>query len=281
MKKHLVKIISLCFVSVLMLSLMTSMTVFAADNELTVNSDAKVKVGDKIKYTLYLSDTKEDIIGFELRMFYDHNYLELDKDSMNYGKFDGVIHNLNIEDKIPINWTNISTPISFANKAEFLSMEFKVVKGGETEISQFVTEMYGDDMTYLKSYKWSYDITVNDNSIVKDQTPVISDDKQTLENNQGSFINYVDGMGEENTPNKDNHQAVVGSVPGTQIATQYVDVTRYEDVTSNGSSNGSFNMMPIIVIVAIVVIVGAIVAILIIKKRDDAKISDENDDNVL
>ena len=277
MKKHLVKLISLCFVSVLMLSLMTSMTVFAADNELTVNSDAKVKVGDKIKYTLYLSDTKEDIIGFELRMFYDHNYLELDKDSMNYGKFDGVIHNLNIEDKIPINWTNISTPISFANKAEFLSMEFKVVKGGETEISQFVTEMYGDDMTYLKSYKWSYDITVNDKSIVKDQTPVISDDKQTLENNQGSFINYVDGMGEENTPNKDNHQAVVGSVPGTQIATQYVDVTRYENVTSNGS----FNMMPIIVIVAIVVIVGAIVAILIIKKRDDAKISDENDDNVL
>ena len=277
MKKHLVKIISLCFVSVLMLSLMTSMTVFAADNELTVNSDAKVKVGDKIKYTLYLSDTKEDIIGFELRMFYDHNYLELDKDSMNYGKFDGVIHNLNIEDKIPINWTNISTPISFANKAEFLSMEFKVVKGGETEISQFVTEMYGDDMTYLKSYKWSYDITVNDKTIVKDQTPVISDDKQTLENNQGSFINYVDGMGEENTPNKDNHQAVVGFVPGTQIATQYVDVTRYENVTSNGS----FNMMPIIVIVAIVVIVGAIVAILIIKKRDDAKISDENDDNVL
>lgn len=277
MKKNLVKIISLCFVSLLMLSMMTSMTVFAADNELTVNSDAKVKVGDKIKYTLYLSDTKEDIIGFELRMFYDHNYLELDKDSMNYGKFDGVIHNLNIEDKIPINWTNISTPISFANKTEFLSMEFKVVKGGETEISQFVTEMYGDDMTYLKSYKWSYDITVNDKSIVKDQTPVISDDKQTLENNQGSFINYVDGMGEENTPNKDNHQAVVGSVPGTQIATQYVDVTRYENVTSNGS----FNMMPIIVIVAIVVIVGAIVAILIIKKRDDAKISDENDDNVL
>lgn len=270
MKKHLLKIISLCFVSVLMMSLMTSMTVFAADNELIVNSDAKVKVGDKIKYTLYLSDTKEDIIGFELRMFYDHNYLELDKDSLNYGKFDGVIHNLNIEDKIPINWTNISTPISFASKAEFLSMEFKVKKGGETEISQFVSEMYGDDMTYLKSYKWSYDITVNDKTIVKNQTPVISDDKQTLEKNQGSFINYVDGMGEENTPNKDNHQAVVGSVPGTQIATQYVDVTRYENVPSNGS----FNMMPIIVIVAIVVIVGAIAAILIIKKRDDAKTTD-------
>lgn len=273
MKKHLVKIISLCFAAALMLSFMTSISAFAADNELTVNSDAKVKVGDKIKYTLYLSDTKEDIIGFELRMFYDHNYLELDKDSVNYGKFDGVIHNLNLEDKIPINWTNISTPVSFASKAEFLSMEFKVVKGGETEISQFVSEMYGDDMTYLKSYKWTYDITVNDKTIVKDQTPVISDDAQTLEKNQGSFVNYIDGMGEENTPNKDNHSAVVG---GTQIATEYVDVTRYENVTTNGS----FNMMPIIVIVAVVVVAGAIVAILIIKKRDDAKISSKNDNNV-
>lgn len=272
MKKHLVKIVSLCFAAALMLSFMTSISAFAADDELTVNSDAKVKVGDKIKYTLYLSDTKEDIIGFELRMFYDHNYLELDKDSVNYGKFDGVIHNLNLEDKIPINWTNISTPVSFASKAEFLSMEFKVVKGGETEISQFVSEMYGDDMTYLKSYKWTYDITVNDKTIVKDQTPVISDDAQTLEKNQGSFVNYIDGMGEENTPNKNNHSAVVG---GTQIATEYVDVTRYENVPASGS----FNMMPIIVIVAVVVVVGAIIAILIIKRRDDAKISAENDNN--
>lgn len=272
MKKHLVKIISLCFAAALMMSFMTSISAFAAEDELTVNSDAKVKVGDKIKYTLYLSDTKEDIIGFELRMFYDHNYLELDKDSVNYGKFDGVIHNLNLEDKIPINWTNISTPVSFASKAEFLSMEFKVVKGGETEISQFVSEMYGDDMTYLKSYKWTYDISVNDKTIVKDQTPVISDDAQTLEKNQGSFVNYIDGMGEENTPNKDNHSAVVG---GTQIATEYVDVTRYENVPASGS----FNMMPIIVIVAVVVVVGAIIAILIIKKRDDVKISSENDNN--
>lgn len=275
MKNHLVKIISLCFVTVLMLSCISSITAFAADDELTINSNAKVKVGDKIKYTLYLSDTKEDIIGFELRLFYDHNYLELDKDSMNYGKFDGVVHNLNLEDKIPINWTNISTPISFSNKAEFLSVEFKVVKGGKTEISQFVSEMYGDDMTYLKSYKWTYDISVNDKTVVKEQTPEISDDEQTIKNNQGSFINYLDGMGEENSPNKDNHQAIVGTVPGTQIATEYVNVTRYENV----SSSGSFNMMPIIVIIAIVVVAGAIVTILFIKKRDDAKISAENDIN--
>ena len=37
MKKHLVKIISLCFAAALMLSFMTSISAFAADDELTVN----------------------------------------------------------------------------------------------------------------------------------------------------------------------------------------------------------------------------------------------------
>lgn len=266
MKKHLINLISVCFAATLMLSFASSFTVFAADDDLTINSDATVKVGDKIKYTLYLSDTTEDIIGFELRLFYDHNYLELDKDNVSYGKFDGVVHNLNLEDKIPINWTNITTPMSFANKAEFLSMEFTVLKGGETEISQFVSEMYGDDMTYLKSYTWTYDITVNDKVIVEDKTPLISDDEETLEKNQGSFINYLDGMGEENSPNKDDHQAIIGSMPGTQIATEYVDVTKYQELKSS-----SVNLTPIIVVVAIVIVIGAIAVILIIKKREDAK----------
>lgn len=266
MKKHLVRIISLCFAAILMLSC-NSLTAFAADDELTINGEAKVKVGDKVKYTLYLSDTTDDIIGFELRLFYDHNFLDFDKDSINYKKFDGVVHNLNLEDKIPINWTNINTPVSFSSKDEFLSLEFKVLKNGETEISQFVTEMYGDDMTYLKSYKWTYDISVNDKTIATDLTPVISDDPETLEKNQGSFINYIDGMGEQNSPNKDNHQAV--------IATEFVEVTRNIDVPSNST----FNMMPVIVILAVVVVVGAIIAIIFVKRREDSKISSNNDVN--
>lgn len=271
MKKRLTKFFSVCIALMLLFTAISAAQVFAAGDELIINSDATVNKGDKIKYTLYLSDTKEDIIGFELRMFYDHNYLELDKDSVSYGKFDGVVHNLNLEDKIPINWTNISTPMSFSKKAEFLSMEFTVLKGGNTEISQFVSEMYGDDMTYLKSYKWTYDITVNDKVVAEDKTPVISDDEETLEKNQGSFINYIDGMGEENTPNKDDHKAVIGSMPGTQIVTSYVDVTKYVDADSDENSIG---LTPVIIIIAVVVVIGAIAAILIIKKVDEKKQGD-------
>lgn len=267
MKKHISRILSVFFVMSIVLA--SSFTTSAAEDELVINSDAKVKVGDTVKFSLYLSDTTEDIIGFEMRLFYDNEYLEFDKDSITYEKFDGVIHNLNLENKIPISWTNISEPANFSQKALFVSADFKVLKGGETEISQFVTEMYGDDMTYLKSYKWTYDISVNDEDVVTDKTPVMYADEETLNRSQGSFINYVDGMGEENSPNQDNHEVFGGTGPqaGTNVVSNVLDVTRYE----NAGGSGNSDMTPIIIVAAIVVVIGAIIAILIVKKKDDKK----------
>ena len=111
MKKHISRILSVFFVMSIVLA--SSFTTSAAEDELVINSDAKVKVGDTVKFSLYLSDTTEDIIGFEMRLFYDNEYLEFDKDSITYEKFNGVIHNLNLENKIPISWTNISEPANF------------------------------------------------------------------------------------------------------------------------------------------------------------------------
>lgn len=220
-----------------------SSTVFAAeDEELTINDNAKVKVGDRIKYTLCLADTTDTIIGFELRLFYDHNYLELDKNSLNFEKFNGVIYNTELEDKIPINWTNISSPADFSKKATFLTVEFRVLKAGETDISQFVSEMYGDDMTYLKSYTWTYNITVNDETVVSNQVPKISEDEETLQKKQGGIINYLDGKGEKNSPDKDNHSAVIGY---TVVATEYVDVTKN---VSNSNQNGESSLFSPLII---------------------------------
>lgn len=267
MKKNLTRIFSTLFAMIIILT-NSFVVASAAEDELVINSDATVKVGDTVKFSLYLSDTTEEIIGFEMRLFYDNEYLEFDKDSITYEKFDGVIHNLNLENKIPISWTNISAPASFSQKALFLSAEFKVLKGGETEISQFVTEMYGDDMTYLKSYTWSYDITVNDKKVAEDKTPVMNADEETLMKSQGSFINYIDGKGEENTPNKDSHESFGGSLyqNGTQIVTNINNVTRYDTV-----SNSDTDMTWVIIVAAIVIIAAAIVAIIIVKKNDDKK----------
>lgn len=259
MKRLISKIITLCLVLIIMLS--SAITAFATEDILTINGEAKVSVGDTVKFSLYLSECTEEIIGFEMRLFYDSEYLEMDKDSIVYEKFDGVIHNTNIPGKFPTSWTNISQPADFSKKALFLSADFKVLKAGDAEISYFVTDMYGDDMTYLKSYKWTYDITVNNEAVVTEKTPPISRDEQTLREKQGSFINYEDGMGEENSPNKASHQAIIS----TEV------VTHYKDVTQNNPSGGSSGSMVYIIIgAAIAIIVLAIVAIVIVKKRDES-----------
>lgn len=257
------KIISVCIALVVLMSV--SVTAFAADDILDINDGAKVNVGDRVKYTLYLADTKEEIIGFELRLFYDKDYLELDKKSLEFDKFDGVIYNTDLDNMIPINWTNISNPADFSKKAMFLSLEFRVLKEGETDISQFVSEMYGDDMTYLKSYTWTYDISVNDETVVSDQVPIISEDEDTLKNRQGSFINYLDGKGEENTPDKDNHPAVISY---TQNVTDIVEVTKNSSSGDN-SADSDFPLIPVIIGAAVLVVVLAVVGVLIVKKRDD------------
>lgn len=273
MKKFVTKIVSVCFVITIIASLTT--TAFAADEQLTINSDANVNVGDTVTFTLYLSDCKEDIIGYEMRLFYDSEYLELDKESLKFEKFDGVIHNPNLENKIAMSWTNISQPADFSKKAQFLSVDFKVLKGGEAEISQFVTDMYGDDMTYLKSYKWTYNISVGDDTVTSDKTPLISDDAKTLAEKQGSFINYVDGMGEENAPKDEEHQAVTGVMKNVITNTEVVNVTK----DNSGSGNGSSNMSTYFIIGAAVLVVAlAVVAVIVVKKRDDENVEEVIDE---
>ncbi len=272
MKSMLRRFIPICLSLVVLMSL--TVTAFAADdNVLTINGGAEVNVGDRVKYTLYLADTKEEIIGFQLALFFDKEYLELDKNSMSFDKFDGVIYNADLDDSLPMNWTNISHPADFSKKAMFLSLEFRVLKGGETDISQFVTEMYGDDMTYLKSYTWTYDISVNDNSVVSDQTPLINDDEEYAEKNSGSIINYLDGMGEENTPNKDNHPAVVGY---SQTVTEIVNVTK---ANSSSEESGDFPITTVIIGAAVLIVVLAVVGVVVIKKRDDGNTATTSDEN--
>lgn len=272
MKSMLRRFIPICLSLVVLMSL--TVTAFAADdNVLTINGGAEVNVGDRVKYTLYLADTKEEIIGFQLALFFDKEYLELDKNSMSFDKFDGVIYNADLDDSLPMNWTNISHPADFSKKAMFLSLEFRVLKGGETDISQFVTEMYGDDMTYLKSYTWTYDISVNDNAVVSDQTPLINDDEEYAEKNSGSIVNYLDGMGEENTPNKDNHPAVVGY---SQTVTEIVDVTK---ANSSSEESGDFPITTVIIGTAVMIVVLAVVGVVVIKKRDDGNTATTSDEN--
>ncbi len=270
MSKRLKNFFSVIFALAAVMSI--SLTANAASDELDINSVAKVKVGDKIKFSINMSDSTEEVLGICMSVFYDKEYLELDTNSITYEKFDGAVQNPNLDGYFKFSWTNINDLQDFSKKASLVSAEFKVLKSGKTEISQFITDLYGEDMTQLKSYKLTYDVYVNNKLAASDKTPIVNDDKSKEKKMQGDFINYIDGMGAENTPNKDDHPSVIAdkNYVSQQIVTEVVDVTK--SVVDGTSGNGGSSTVTIVIIIAVVIIALAAAAIIIVKRRDDKNV---------
>ncbi|MER2080291.1 MAG: cohesin domain-containing protein [Ruminococcus sp.] len=270
------------------LTVSASPSAFAESANADAVSDIKFSEGDNVEFKLYLSETKEDIIGFEMRLFYDANLLEFDKDSLEAEKFDSLFYNRDIEGKIPMNWTDIGNPASFSSKGEFISCKFKAKAAGEyvdtrdsevdPTISYFVTEMYGDDMTYLKSYKFTYDLFINDKAVISDGVLPITKDADTLNSRQSSFINYADGMGEENSPNKDDHNSVVGEEHATRVVYEedVIEATRYEEVASSSKNN---NMIFLFIAIPVLGALVALAIVLVVKNKNKDTKSENSTEN--
>ena len=271
MKHYIAKIGSILIAATIILASIT--TAFAEDTLKINNSDKTVNKGDTVRFTLNLSDTKEPVIGFELRVFFDSEKLELVKGSVTSETFDNLFFNEDLKGKLPLNWTDFNNPVNCEKKTPMFSCDFKVLDGGDAEISYFVTELYGDDMTYLKSYTWTYDLKDANESVVSDGVLPVSKDEETLNNRQAQFINYVDGKGEENTPNKDNHESVVGKPHTTKVVSDVVEVTKYEEVNGNGGSGsqkGGISPLVMVLIAVPAVIVLIVVAIVLSRKKSKA-----------
>ena len=262
MKKTGIKLTSVCFAFAVLLC--SFFTVNAEDNAeaddskmLKINDDAEVSVGKTVTYNFYLSDADEPIVGFELRLFYDSEFLEYQKKSLHFEKFDFVIYNEDIEGKIPMNYSSLSSLPDFSEKTLFMSADFKVLKEGSADISYFFTELYGENLDFIKKYKFTYDMSVDGKKITEEETPLVNTDEDTLQNNQGDFLNYEDGMGDENTPNKSDHK-MIGSVVNKSV----VEVTR--PVLSTEDEKGGLSSKWLFLIIGAPLIIGAVVAAIVI-----------------
>lgn len=267
MKQTVLKLTALCFA--LMLFVGSCATVFAEEVKnpkdpakvLVINKEAAAEVGQIVTYTLYLSEATDPIVGFELRLFYDKDRLEYQKSSLKFEKFEAVIFNENIPGKLPMNCSSLSNLPDYSKKGQFLSASFKVLQGGEATISYFITELYGEDLEYLKSYHFTYDLTAGDEVLIKDGVPPVNNDQETLEKNQGDFVNYEDGMGENNSPlTPEEHKRV-----GSAVQSKIVEVTR--TITSTGDSapgSGGFFGSGVFYLIIGALFVGVIVAAVVI-----------------
>lgn len=231
---------------------------FAADDKALING-AKAKVGSKVTYTLNLADCTEDVEGLQVYIMYDQNCLKVDEESLTFPKLQGVVSNTGIENTITFNWTDVKNKADFSKKSALVKMDFEVVKGGSADITYFVAEMYGRDLTYLKSFTFTNDIAVDGKTVIKDDAAMLNTDSEYINRYQGSFTNYDDAKGEKNGK---NHKAVIGETqPATNAPTE----------VTKGQANGGNDITTIITILVIAAIVIAIIIIAVLRRHFNKK----------
>ena len=237
-----------------------------SDSVLTINQEGKVEVGKTVTFTLYLSDA-DPVEGFQLELFYDKDHLKYKKGSLNFEKFDSVFYNEGIEGRLLMNYTSITNLPSFEDKAKFVSADFEVLKDGDTTISYFFTELYGKDMQDFVRYKFTYDLSVDGSNVLSDAVPIVNEDPEVISKFQGDFINYADGMGDENSPKEKDHVKI-----GSAVKTNVLEVNKNSSGDEKaGSGNGIFR---IIIILAFVLLVAGAIVFAVISVRKNNK-SDE------
>lgn len=210
MKRFLKSLSALVMTAVLLLA--SSLMASAADDTLQVDGRVSYSVGDTLTYSVCLADTTETITVMEMYIKYDHNFLELDADSCKTPKISNPTLNPAFDsDTVYMSWLNVTDGVEFSQKAVLLSVDFKVLKAGSTNIQFWIEEMCSNDLTYIKTYTLTAEYSEN-GQVVKDNVPpLIVDDPDFMADNQGQFLNFEDGKGEKNSDAGDNHIAATGA----------------------------------------------------------------------
>lgn len=247
-----------------------------AADDVRINDAASVAVGESFTYSMYISDASAGIMGMQAYVFYDTDYLEIDTASINFETLNGVIYNGNLNGYMTFNFSDITNYADFSSRSQLTSMNFKVKKAGDTNITYFIREMYGSDTQSLTAYTFTYDILTNGKALVTEQTPVVESSDKYINTYQGNFINYIDGKGNDNTDEKTDHKAIIGErttmVPqNPQANTQYIDVEQ----SGSGTSVTTF-----VIICGVVLLACAIGGVMYFRHKENLKNIIDSDSNI-
>ncbi len=255
------------FVSLTAVLLIISISVFSCFAKGVLALDG-VSVGymDTVTYTLYLSDCEKPVSDMVANLFYDSEYLELDKDSVDFHDLVGVARNVDLDGSIPFSFSTISSPVDFSKKTPVISADFKVKKEGTTSIQYFVTDLDcidDNDTVTIKEYTFTCDYVAHGtdgDEATENAVPVLLDNQDKIDEYQGGFVNYADGQGKQ-VKSGGNHVAVTGA--------EIIDV-------SKGDATGSDNNTTIMITVAVIVIVLVVIILVILRKTFGSADSSEN-----
>lgn len=286
-------------VLILTVSCLTAV-VSADENTLTFNDGKTANVGDTISYTFSLSDCPEPLVGIQMYIYYNPEYLQVSeqyKSDLSGAFINPSYIDDNGNGQVIVTASDING-MDYSSKKTVISVDFKVLKGGESDITYYVTEMYTLDessgtpeITPLSAYAFHQDITVNGSAVSENETPKLeTDDSKFTSDQVSSFVNNEEGKSDGQTtyvPSVEATEAatsVEGSTTPTsasdetatdangQTVTQPTDangqpITSADENTETAQSSSGVNVVLIIVIIAAVVVVIAIILLFATKKK--------------
>lgn len=286
-------------VLILTVSCLTAV-VSADENTLTFNDGKTANVGDTISYTFSLSDCPEPLVGIQMYIYYNPEYLQVSEQYQS--DLSGAFINPSyIDDKgngqVIVTASDING-MDYSTKKTIISVDFTVLKGGSSDITYYVTEMYTLDdssgtpeITPLSAYTFQQDITVNGSAVSENETPKLEKDDSKFTSDQvSSFVNNEEGKSDGQStyvPSVEATEAATnleGSTTPTsasdetatdengQAVTQPTDengqpITSADENTETAQSSSGVNVVLIVVIIAAVVVVIAIILLFATKKK--------------
>jgi hypothetical protein len=226
MKKLFSVLVAVIMVST---SLLCSIGTFSADEVLNVNSEVTANVGDKVTYSLYLSEIPEKVEDAQLIIYYDADYLTVDKDSINYVDGGSPVYNADVSGEIRFNCANGFEGWDFVEKSLLFEVAFTVKSAGDTDLSYYIQCLdYLSNDENVDTYVITCDYKVNDEVAKADAVPVVN-----ANGSGGSFVNYKNGKGAQNG----GDVIVGGAEVNTEAQVQNNDVVTGDNVVDGDSQD--------------------------------------------
>ncbi len=280
MKKTAKVIIST--VMCLLMILISCVNCFAAD---TLVNGKTAKVGDKVTYTLNLSDLVYPLAGVQMYVYYDPSKLKVVEGSLESETLTSAVVNEKLSEpgKMIFLWTEGVMGEKFEEPKQLLTVKFEVIGEGASDITYNIQEMYDiyydrGSGAYLQRYTLTNTVEINGAKVIENEPPILNENVSADE--KGDFVNNKEGKGERNDIPVEQDSSVQTYTVNTTVingSTAVVDkngnvVDNSVDINSvtqpqNINKPADLDPTAVFVGIAVSVLVVAIIVLLVVKKK--------------
>lgn len=184
------KVISLLLVFVLIISLSCVFT-SALDQAKT---EVKVNKGDKVNYTLYLSDVDQGVVCGDYSIYFDPSVFDVEKYSKQPS---GSVVNSKLSGEVRGNWVDLDG-VNFKNATPVICVTLSSKKDANTNLNYYMRDLCTQNsknvLVQIDKYNFTCSVDVNGSKVINNKPAELNiEEKQE----RGSFVNSASGSSKD------------------------------------------------------------------------------------